>query len=98
MTTQRRSAPTHTALFVVFAALLVLLALTAAATRLPPGPWSLPIALGIATAKAALIFLYFMRLRYQRAMVRIFAVAGFFWLAVAGALTFADYLTRGWML
>ncbi len=85
-------------LLVNFLALMVLLALTALATYLPPGPWALPIALIIAFAKLALIGLYFMHLRHQPAMVRIFAVAGFFWLAVIGVLTFADYLTRGWMM
>jgi cytochrome c oxidase subunit 4 len=81
----------------VFCALIGLLALTALATLLPPGPWSLAIALGIATAKLALIFLYFMQVRYRGGLIRLFAIAGFFWLAVAGALTFADYFTRGWM-
>lgn len=98
MSTPHPSAPTRAGLCGVFAALMALLGLTAAATWLPPGPWSLPIALVIASAKIALIFLYFMRLRYQRGMVRIFAVAGFFWLAAAGVLMFADYLTRAWML
>jgi cytochrome c oxidase subunit 4 len=81
----------------VFIALIALLALTASATLLPAGPWSLPIALGIATVKLGLIFFYFMQLRDRGGMIRIFAVAGFFWLVVAGTLIFADYLTRGWM-
>ncbi len=42
--------------------------------------------------------LFFMQLRYQRGLVRIFALAGFFWLAIAGVLTFADYLTCGWLM
>jgi cytochrome c oxidase subunit 4 len=82
--------------FRAYGALMTLLVLTALATYLPKGPWALPIALGIATAKLALIFLYFMRLRYQRGLIRVFAIAGFFWLAIAGVLTFADYRTRGW--
>jgi cytochrome c oxidase subunit IV len=73
----------------------VLLVFTALATLLPPGPWALPVALAIATAKTALIFWYFMQLRQQDGMVRVFASAGFAWLAIAGVLTFADYLTRG---
>ena len=43
-----------------------------------------------------MILIYFMQLRYQRGLVRIFAFAGFFWVGIAGVLTFADYLTRDW--
>lgn len=78
----------------VYLGLLILLAATAITARLPAGPWSLPVAMLIATAKLALIFHYFMQLRRQHGFVRIFAVAGFFWLALAAALTFSDYLTR----
>jgi cytochrome c oxidase subunit 4 len=88
---------TRSTLFRAYAALLVLLVLTAAATQLPQGPWSLPLSLAIATAKMLIVFLFFMQLRYQRGLVRIFAAAGFFWLAIAGVLTFADYLTRDWL-
>ena len=82
---------------VVYLGLLGLLALTALAARLPSGPWSLPVALTIATAKLVLIFLFFMRLRAQGGLIRIFAVAGFFWLGLLGTLAFSDYLTRGWL-
>jgi len=90
-------AATRSTLFRAYGALLILLALTATATLLPKGPWSLPIALAIATAKMLIVFLFFMQLRYQRGIVRIFAAAGFFWLAIAAVLTFADYLTRDWL-
>ena len=83
-------------LVLVYAALLALLALTAAATLLPRGPWSNPIALGVATAKTGLIALYFMRLRYQPGLVRLFALAGLFWLAILLVLSLADFFTRAW--
>lgn len=89
---------TPATLFRAYVALMVLLALTAAATLLPSGPWALPLSLAIAFAKLLLVFLFFMQLRYQRGLVRIFAAAGFFWLAIAGVLTFSDYLTRGWLM
>jgi len=79
----------------VYLVLLTLLGLTAAAARLPPGPWSTPVSLGFATAKAALIFICFMRLREQSGLVRLFALAGFFWLAILLGLTFAEGFTRG---
>src|ERR1700712_1112247 len=93
------SAPAaHRTIYViVYGVLLVLLALTAATTRLHLGSWSLPVALLIATAKAVLIFLFFMRLRVHRGLTRIFACAGFFWLGIMLLLAFSDYLTRSWL-
>lgn len=88
------AALTRVDLIRVYFGLLALLALTALATRLPEGPWSLPIALTIAGLKLGLIFYYFMNLRQHRGMVWVFAAAGFFWLAIAEVLTFSDYLTR----
>ena len=82
-------------LILVYVALLALLGLTATATLLPPGPWSTPVALAIAAGKAMLIFIYFMRLRERPGLVRVFALAGFFWLAILMGLTVADFFTRG---
>ena len=77
-----------------YLALLALLVLTAGAASLPLGRWSVVVALAIAGAKMALIFLFFMHLKYERGLVRIFAFAGFFWLAIIAVLTFADVLAR----
>ncbi len=89
--------PTPRLLLVNYAALMVLLVLTAGAARAPLGAWSTPVALAIAVMKLVLVLLFFMQLRWQRGLIRVFAAAGFFWLAIAGGLTFADYLTRGWL-
>jgi cytochrome c oxidase subunit 4 len=86
--------PAFRPLFATYAALIVLLALTAAATALPTGWWSTPIGLAVAVAKASLIFVVFMRLRSQSPLVRTFALVGFFFLAIMIALTLADYVTR----
>lgn len=90
-------APARSTIFIAYGALMALLALTAAASLLPRGPWTLLLALVIAAMKTAIVFLFFMQLKYQRGLVRIFAIAGFFWLAIVGALTFTDYLTRQWL-
>lgn len=87
--------PNRSLLVAVYGALLALLVLTAILAFLPLGGFAVPAALLVASVKVALIFLYFMRLRYQRGLVRLFAVSGFYWLAIIGLLTFADYLTRG---
>lgn len=81
-----------------FVALMVLLALTALASKAPLGALKTPISLVIAAIKTTLVFLFFMQLWYQRGLIRLFAVVGFGWLAIIGVLTFCDYLTRGWLV
>ena len=89
------SLPTLRTILAVFLSLLVLLSLSAASSRFLTGKPGASVALLFAAAKTTLIFVYFMRLRYQSGLVRLFAMAGFFWLLLIGIFTFADYLTRG---
>jgi len=83
---------------IVFAALLVLVAATVIIGHLPLGQWAPPVAMSIALAKAALIALYFMHVRYEIALVRFFAMLGVFWLAMLLMLLSSDYLTRDWLI
>ncbi len=80
--------------FKVFAALVLLLVLTVLAAQVHLGFLNTPIALGIGLVKATLIVLYFMHVRYSPPLVRVFAAAGFLWLAIMFMLTFSDVLTR----
>jgi len=80
---------------VVFLLLLALLAVTVWVAQLPFGSWAIVVTLAIASAKAALVIVYFMQLRHSSGLVRVFALGGFFWLAILFLLTFADLLTRG---
>ena len=89
------NAATPPVLLRVFGALLVLLSLTIAGSYLPLGRFGLVLALGIAGAKALLIVLFFMQVRYKSGLTKIFVGTGVFWLAILFALTLADYLTRG---
>ena len=75
-------------------ALLALLALTTATAYRNLGPLNLPMALLIASAKALLVFLFFMHLWHGSAAFRIAALLGCFMLAVFGVLTMSDYGTR----
>ena len=90
--------PTTRTFLLNYVALMVLLTLTALAAKAPLGGWKGPISLTIAAVKMLLVFLFFMQLWYERGLIRIFAAAGFFWLAIIGVLTFCDYLTRGWLM
>jgi cytochrome c oxidase subunit IV len=81
----------------VFAALMVLLIVTLVAAAFDLGAWNLPIAMTIAVAKALLVVLYFMHVRYNSRLVWTFAAAGLFWLSILFVLTLTDYLSRGWL-
>ena len=79
-----------------FAALIALLLLTIGAAQLPLGRLGAVMALSIAAAKALLIILFFMQIRYRNALARLVAAVGFSWLAILFALPLVDYLGRGW--
>jgi cytochrome c oxidase subunit IV len=82
--------------FQIFAWLGVLLVVTVAASRFDLEGWNVPLALGIAAAKATLIVLFFMNVRYGSPLVRLFAMSGFVWLVILFAFVAADVLTRNW--
>lgn len=86
--------PTTGVYLAVFAALLVLLAITVLAANIHFGRWNFPVAAAIASVKAALILLFFMHVRYSSALIWLFSLAGFFWLAILFSLTLSDYLSR----
>ncbi len=74
----------------VFLALLVLTFLTLAATWVDLGELNLIVALAIATAKAALVALFFMHLRYDHPFNGVLFVAGLIFLAAFLAITTLD--------
>ena len=78
----------------VFAALMVLLVLTLVAAHYDLGEWNLVIAMTIAVAKAVLIVLFFMHLRWSTSLVRFFACAALFWLSIMFVMTLQDYFSR----
>ena len=84
--------------FVVWIALMALMALTAGLSRIDLGQWSTVVAMAIAVAKALLVILFFMHVRYEDQKITwIVVIAGFFWLAILLALSMTDYLTRGYL-
>lgn len=76
---------------IVFAALMVLLGATFVIDEFQPGRWGFAISIGIAAAKALLIGVYFMHLRFSSPLSRIIAVGGLLWLGIMLAFTLGDY-------
>lgn len=77
-------------LLAVWAALVVLTVVTIAATRVDLGGLNLWVALAIATAKAAIVALYFMHLRYDHPLNAIVLIAALLFVAVFVGIVMLD--------
>lgn len=81
-------------------AYLVLLALTLATALiafLDLGPFSMVIAIAIATIQASVIAGFFMHALYESALVRVVAAGGVVWFLIMLTLALNDFITRGWL-
>ncbi len=83
--------------YLVFAVLMVLLAVTVGAAFMQLGRLNIAAALTIAVAKALIIVLYFMHVRYSSRLTWVFVSAGFFWLLILLSLLATDYVSRDWL-
>ena len=82
----------------IFVALLVGTGLTVFAAFVDfPWQFNTIVALTIAVAKATLVVLYFMHVRYSPRLVWLIVGAALFWMGIMFSLTFSDYFTRGWL-
>ncbi len=82
----------------IFLALLVGTFLTVMAAFYDfPGRLNTIVAMTIATAKATVVVLYFMHVRYSSRLVWVIVGSALFWMGILFAFTFSDYLTRGWI-
>ena len=81
----------------IFAALLILTYATIVVARIDLGRFNTIVALTIAVAKAVLVVLFFMHVRYSTRLTRLVVVGGFMWLALLIGFTMADIATRGWI-
>lgn len=58
------------------------------------GEWNMVVAMAIATAKASLVLLFFMHLKYDNMMNRVIFGSGFLFLLLLAGFSFMDILTR----
>lgn len=80
----------------ILAALLVGTAATIAASYVDMGPLNPIIALAIACAKAVLVILFFMHVKYSSKLTKLTVGAGVFTFLILVGMTLADYFTRAW--
>lgn len=91
---RRRIWRPSTDLVLCWIGLLALLGLTVVLSYQPLASFNFPVATTIAAIKAGLVAAIFMELRHRSGVVRAFAAAGFFWLAILLWLGLMDFLTR----
>ena len=82
--------------YMVFGALIVGTILTVAAAKVDMGPLNNVVMLAIAGAKATLVILFFMHVRWSSRLTWVVAMAGFFWLLILFTVL-GDYVSRGWV-
>ncbi|MBG3878354.1 cytochrome-c oxidase [Desulfovibrio oxamicus] len=78
----------------VWAALMLLTAITVGVTSFDFGFLNVVVALSVATTKAGLVILWFMHLRYEGRVIRLMVFTAFVILAIAIGLTFFDVAYR----
>jgi len=79
----------------VFGGLIVLTIITVAAAYVPLGPLNVPVAIGIATAKASLVVLFFMHLKYDNPVNALTFTIGTIFVIVFVTITLLDTAFRG---
>jgi cytochrome c oxidase subunit 4 len=80
----------------VFGALLVGTALTVIAAYIDLGFMNPVIALGIACAKAVIVILFFMHVKYQSRLIKMTISLGFLTFLSLIMMTMLDYFSRAW--
>jgi cytochrome c oxidase subunit 4 len=81
----------------VFGALVIGTILTYAVARIDLGAMNNVAMLLIAIAKASLVVLFFMHVRWSTRLTWLVVFAGVFWLLILLTITMSDFATRGWI-
>jgi cytochrome c oxidase subunit 4 len=84
--------------YLVFGALIIGTILTVVVAKFDLGPLNNIVMLTVACAKALLVILFFMHVRWSTRLTWVVVGSGFFWLLILFALTMSDYMSRGWMV
>lgn len=80
----------------VYIALLVGTGLTVAAAYVDMKVLNPIVALGIACAKAVIVILFFMHVKFQSRLIKMTVASGFFTFLILITMTLSDYISRAW--
>jgi cytochrome c oxidase subunit 4 len=81
---------------VILISLLIGTTLTVWASFIDMGFWNPIIALAIATAKATLVVLFFMHVKYSTKLTKLTVGAAIFIFLTLVSMTLTDYISRAW--
>lgn len=81
----------------IWVVLLILALATTLIGRMDLGPFNMPIAIAIATTKAALIVAFFMQAKIESRLIWVIIGGGVIWVLIMMSNTLGDYVTRGWL-
>ena len=91
------SIPSVRTYVLVWAILTTMTFVTYYVAQIELGAWNIVVALLIAFFKMMLVILFFMNVKAESPLTKLFAGAGFFWMILLLGQFFIDYLSRGWM-
>jgi cytochrome c oxidase subunit IV len=83
--------------YLIFGSLMVLTGVTVGVAFIDLRVMNTVVALTIAVVKATLVVLFFMHLKYSSRLTWVVGASALVWLAIMFGITFADYLSRGWV-
>lgn len=81
----------------IFIALIFGTFLTVVVAKIDLGAFNNVAMLAIACAKASLVVLFFMHVKWSSRLTWVVVASGIFWLLIMFTLTMNDYMTRGWV-
>ena len=81
----------------IWAILTIMTFVTYYVAQVELGAWNIVVALLIAFFKMMLVILFFMNVKAESPLTKLFAGAGFFWMVLLLGQFFIDYVSRGWM-
>ena len=81
----------------VWAILTIMTFVTFYVAQIELGVWNIVVALLIAFFKMMLVVIFFMNVKAESPLTKLFAAGGFFWMALLLGQFFVDYFSRDWM-
>ena len=81
----------------IWLALSILTVVTFEVSKVDMHEWNIVVALAIAAFKMMLVIWFFMHVKTDNPLTKLFVFAGFFWIAILLSLTLGDYFSRTWM-
>jgi cytochrome c oxidase subunit 4 len=91
------SIPSVRTYVIIWAILTIMTFVTFYVAQIELGAWNIVVALVIAFFKMMLVVLFFMNVKAESPLTKLYAGAGFFWLILLLGQTMIDYVSRNWM-